>query len=80
MDCPCGLRQDVPHDEHVAGLFSEASTDSGPCSPPAWMMSGQVNSPTPPPGSSKRPLSVHLSTLLMSEGKTKELIFLMGEE
>lgn len=76
----CDLRQDVPDDELVAGLFSEASGDSGPCTPPAWALSGRVNIPGGSSGSSKRALGVHLSTQLMSEGKTKELIFLMGNK
>ncbi|XP_070828388.1 protection of telomeres protein 1 [Chaetodon trifascialis] len=74
----CTSMQDVPDDELVAGLFSEASRDSGPCSPPPWTLSGQVEVPGDPPGSSKRALGVHLSTQLMSEGKTKELLFLRG--
>ncbi|XP_076590016.1 protection of telomeres protein 1 isoform X1 [Chaetodon auriga] len=74
----CSSMQDVPDDELVAGLFSEASRDSGPCSPPPWTLSGQVDVPGDPPGSSKRALGVHLSTQLMSEGKTKELVFLRG--
>ncbi|XP_059191877.1 protection of telomeres protein 1 [Centropristis striata] len=74
----CRSMQDVPDDEEVAGLFSEASKDSGPCSPPPWALSGQVRVPADSPGSPDRSLSVHLSTQLMSEDKTKELIFLMG--
>uniref|UniRef100_A0A7N8Y738 Protection of telomeres protein 1 n=1 Tax=Mastacembelus armatus TaxID=205130 RepID=A0A7N8Y738_9TELE len=54
----CETMQDVPDDELVAELFSEASRYSGPCTPPQWALSGQVS--------------------LMSEGKSKELIFLMG--
>lgn len=64
----------------MAGLFSEASRDSGPCSPPPWALSGQVDVPGDSPGPSGRALGVHLSTQLMSEGKTKELIFLMGNK
>ncbi|XP_035521430.1 protection of telomeres protein 1 [Morone saxatilis] len=74
----CTSIQDVPDDELVAGLFSEGSKDSGPCSPPPWAFSGRVDVPGDSPGSWKRALSVHLSTQLMSEGKPKELIFLMG--
>ncbi|KAM9351979.1 protection of telomeres protein 1 [Symphorus nematophorus] len=74
----CTSMQDVPDDELLAGLFSEASRDSGPCSPPPWAISGRINVPGHSPGSLKRTLSVHLSTQLMSEGKTKELLFLMG--
>lgn len=75
----CDLRQDIPDDELLAAIFSEASRDSRPCSPPPWAVSGQVEVPSVPLGSSKRALSVHLSTQLMSEGKTKELIFLSGK-
>lgn len=54
--------------------------DSGPCGLPPWALSGQVDVPGDSPGSSTRALGVHLSTQLMSEGKTKELIFLAGNE
>ncbi|XP_041794905.1 protection of telomeres protein 1 isoform X2 [Chelmon rostratus] len=74
----CTSMQDVPDDELVAGLFSEASRDSRPCGLPPWALSGQVDVPGDSPGSSTRALGVHLSTQLMSEGKTKELIFLAG--
>ncbi|XP_049429410.1 LOW QUALITY PROTEIN: protection of telomeres protein 1 [Epinephelus fuscoguttatus] len=74
----CTSMQDVPDDELVAGLFSEASRDSGPCSPPPWALSGQVTVAGDFPGSPKRALSVHLSTQLISEDKTKDLIYLMG--
>ncbi|XP_028441116.1 protection of telomeres protein 1 isoform X2 [Perca flavescens] len=74
----CTSMQDVPDDELVSGLFSEASKDSGPCSPPPWALSGRVDVPGDSPGSPKRTLSVHMSTQLMSEDKSKELIFLMG--
>ncbi|XP_058502201.1 protection of telomeres protein 1 isoform X1 [Solea solea] len=69
---------DVPDDELVAGLFSEACRDSGSCAPPPWLFSGRVNVPRDSSGSPNRALSIHLSTQLMSEGKTKELVFLMG--
>nr|XP_033489962.1 protection of telomeres protein 1 [Epinephelus lanceolatus]XP_033489963.1 protection of telomeres protein 1 [Epinephelus lanceolatus] len=74
----CTSMQDVPDDELVASLFSEASRDSGPCSPPPWALSGRVTVPGDFPGSPKRALSVHLSTQLISEDKTKDLIYLMG--
>ncbi|KAJ4921597.1 hypothetical protein JOQ06_022399, partial [Pogonophryne albipinna] len=70
----CSTLQEVPDDEMLAGLFSEASRDSGPFSPPAWAVSGQVNVPGNPPGSKTRTLGVHLSTEFMS----KQLLFLMG--
>ncbi|XP_045897757.1 protection of telomeres protein 1-like, partial [Micropterus dolomieu] len=74
----CISMHDVPDDELVAGLFSEASGDSGPYSPPPWALSGRVDVPGESPRSPNRTLSVHLSTQLMSEGKTKDLIFVMG--
>ncbi|XP_040895129.1 protection of telomeres protein 1 [Toxotes jaculatrix] len=74
----CTSMLDFPDDEQVAGLFSEASRDSAPCSPPPWSLSGRVDVPGGSVGSSNRALCVYLSTQLMSEGKTKELIFLMG--
>ncbi|XP_039989780.1 protection of telomeres protein 1 [Xiphias gladius] len=74
----CTSMLDIPDDELLAGLFSEASRESRPCSPPPWSLSGQVDIPGGSPGSPHRTLSVHLSTQLMSEGKTKELLFLMG--
>nr|XP_020449145.1 protection of telomeres protein 1 isoform X2 [Monopterus albus] len=74
----CTSLQDIPDDELVAGLFSEASRDSGACTPPPWALSGQVDVPGVSLGSSNRTLHIHLSAQLMSEGKTKELIFLRG--
>uniref|UniRef100_UPI0037E732BB protection of telomeres protein 1 isoform X2 n=1 Tax=Semicossyphus pulcher TaxID=241346 RepID=UPI0037E732BB len=71
----CTTMQEVPDDEHVAELFSEASSDSEPCPPPAWALSGQVDVPG---GSLNQAMGVHLSTQLVSEGKSKELIFLRG--
>ncbi|XP_029282932.1 protection of telomeres protein 1 isoform X2 [Cottoperca gobio] len=70
----CTSMQDVPDDELVAGLFSEASQDSAPCSPPPWALSGRVDVPGNSPGSPTRTLSVHLSTELVS----KQLMFLTG--
>ncbi|KAM7003177.1 protection of telomeres protein 1 isoform 1-T1 [Tautogolabrus adspersus] len=71
----CTTMQEVPDDEVVAGLFSKASRDSGPCNPPSWALSGQVDAPGDSPN---RALGVHLSTQLISEGKSKELVFLRG--
>ncbi|XP_033982667.1 protection of telomeres protein 1 isoform X2 [Trematomus bernacchii] len=70
----CSTLQEVPDDEMLAGLFSEASRDSGPFSPPDWAVSGQVDVPGNPPGSKTRTLGVHLSTEFMY----KQLLFLMG--
>ncbi|XP_029993483.1 protection of telomeres protein 1 isoform X2 [Sphaeramia orbicularis] len=74
----CSSMQDIPDDDLLTGVFSEASVDSGPCSPPQWALSGQVDLPADSPGSTIRPLTVHLSTQLLSEGKTRQLLFLMG--
>ncbi|XP_022620315.1 protection of telomeres protein 1 isoform X1 [Seriola dumerili] len=74
----CSSMLDVPDDELVSGLFSEANSDSGPCSPPPWLLSGKVDAPGDAPGSADRSLTVHLSSELLAEGKTKELLFLMG--
>ncbi|TMS05321.1 Protection of telomeres protein 1 [Larimichthys crocea] len=74
----CTSMQDIPDDELVAHLFLEASKESGPCSPPPWLLSGQIDAPRDNPGSLKQALTVHLSSQLVSENRTKELIFLMG--
>ncbi|XP_069384619.1 protection of telomeres protein 1 isoform X2 [Paralichthys olivaceus] len=74
----CTSMLDVPDDDLVAGLFSKASRDSGSCTPPPWMFSGKVDVPAGSAESQNRSLSVHLSAQLVSEGKTKELIFLSG--
>ncbi|KAG8012402.1 Protection of telomeres protein 1 [Nibea albiflora] len=74
----CSSMQDIPDDEVVAHLFLEASKEPGPCSAPPWLLSGQIDAPKDNPGSLKRALTVHLSSQLMSESRTKELIFLMG--
>lgn len=73
------LRQDVPDDELVASIFSEASRDSAPCSPPPWALSGRVNVGVSP-GSAKRTVGVHLSKQLLCQGKTKQLIFVTGNK
>lgn len=73
------LRQDVPDDELVASIFSEASRDSAPCSPPPWALSGRVSVEVSP-GSAKRTVGVHLSKQLLCQGKTKQLIFVTGNK
>ncbi|KAK9516192.1 hypothetical protein VZT92_024138 [Zoarces viviparus] len=74
----CTKMQDVPDDELVAGLFSEASQDPEPCTFPWWALSGRVlrsgDSSTFP----RRSPSVHLSTQLLCVDKARELVFLMG--
>lgn len=72
------LRWDVPDEEQLAEAFSAASRKSG-CSGPPWSCSGQVDLPGGSPGSPGRALSIHMSTQLMCEGKTKELLLLAGE-
>ncbi|KAM9854843.1 protection of telomeres protein 1 [Aulostomus maculatus] len=74
----CTSMQDVPDEEVLAGIFSEASRESGACSPPPWMVSGKVRVPGSSLRSPGRTLSVHLSTELMFAGKTKDLILLTG--
>lgn len=69
------LRQDIPDDELVENLFSQASRNPVPCDPPPWALSGTARLP---PGPLKRTLSIHMSKQLMSEGKTTQLIFIMG--
>uniref|UniRef100_A0A3B4Y197 Protection of telomeres protein 1 n=1 Tax=Seriola lalandi dorsalis TaxID=1841481 RepID=A0A3B4Y197_SERLL len=64
----CSSMLDVPDDELVSGLFSEANSDSGPCSPPPWLLSGKVDAPGDAPGSVDRSLTVHLSSELLLLG------------
>nr|XP_061780655.1 protection of telomeres protein 1-like isoform X2 [Nerophis lumbriciformis] len=74
----CSTMQDVPDDQHLAGLF-EASANCGPYTPPPWTLSGEVHVPGEllrgPPD---RIVNVHMSAQLVSKGKTKELMFLTG--
>ncbi|XP_076026219.1 protection of telomeres protein 1 isoform X2 [Genypterus blacodes] len=70
--CKCSDMLDVPDHQLVSGLFPEAPGGSGPCSPPAWALSAQL------PSESSRALTLHLSRRLMSQSKTKELLFLQG--
>uniref|UniRef100_A0A8C2WJ91 Protection of telomeres protein 1 n=1 Tax=Cyclopterus lumpus TaxID=8103 RepID=A0A8C2WJ91_CYCLU len=58
----CTSMEDVPNDELVARLFSEASEDPAPCSPPAWALSGRVAIPGERPAPPTRAVGVHLST------------------
>lgn len=69
------LRQDIPDEELVENLFSQASRNPVPCDTPPWALSGTVR---PPPGPLKRTFSIHMSKQLVSEGKTTQLIFIMG--
>lgn len=69
------LRQDVPDDELLETIFSQASRNPVPCDPPPWALSGTVRLPG---GPSKRTLGVHMSKQLVCEGKTKQLIFITG--
>ncbi|KAM4601667.1 protection of telomeres protein 1 isoform 2-T2 [Polymixia lowei] len=76
--CPkCKSMQNVPDDDSLADMFKQASKDAGPCTDP-WVISGTVNLPGESPKSPSRALTVHLSSGLMAEGKTKDLVFLMG--
>ncbi|XP_061578168.1 protection of telomeres protein 1 [Cololabis saira] len=71
----CTSIQEIPDDELVADVFSEASKRSESCTPPWWALRGNVNLPGDSPD---RTLSIYLPTHLVTEGKTKELLFLMG--
>uniref|UniRef100_G3P1T0 Protection of telomeres protein 1 n=1 Tax=Gasterosteus aculeatus aculeatus TaxID=481459 RepID=G3P1T0_GASAC len=75
----CSSMQDVPDDELVASLFSEASKDPEPCCPPPWALSGQVLVPGESVASPGRSLSVLLSTDFLCEDTKRELIFLAGK-
>ncbi|XP_007573339.1 protection of telomeres protein 1 isoform X1 [Poecilia latipinna] len=76
--CSCSAIQDVPDEELLAGIFSEATRRPAACAPPPWALSGQVDLPGDASASQQHSPSVHLSTKLMTEGKTEQLIFLMG--
>ncbi|TNN33583.1 Protection of telomeres protein 1 [Liparis tanakae] len=72
-------RRDVPNDELVARLFSEAAAAApGPGAPPAWALSGRVPVPAERPASPPRAVGVHLSTRLLGEDRPTELLFLSG--
>lgn len=69
-------RQDVPDDELLEDIFSQASRNAATCEPPPWALSGAARLP---PGPSKRTLGVHVSKQLVYGGKTRQLIFIMGK-
>ncbi|RVE71475.1 hypothetical protein OJAV_G00052420 [Oryzias javanicus] len=71
----CSSIQDIPDDELLASIFSEACKNSEDCSSPAWALSGSIELPS---GSTQRAVKVHLSTQLKAEGKVKELLFIRG--
>ncbi|XP_056271821.1 protection of telomeres protein 1 [Pseudoliparis swirei] len=59
----CMAMRDVPNDELVARLFSEASAAApGPGGPPAWALSGRVPVPTERPASPPRAVGVAVPT------------------
>ncbi|XP_038132710.1 protection of telomeres protein 1 isoform X2 [Cyprinodon tularosa] len=70
----CSSIRDIPDDEELALIFSEASKRSEAYSPPEWALSGELSLPGDASGSP----SVHLSTELMNEGQQDQLIFLKG--
>lgn len=72
------VRWDVPDDEQLAAVFSAASRKSR-CSGPPWTCSRKADLPGGSPDSPPRTLSIHLSTQLVCEGKTKELLLVEGE-
>lgn len=73
------VSQDVPDDEAVAGIFSEASWHSESCRPPPWLQSGYVYRPGGSLASLDRALGVYLCTQLVAEETAKDLIFLQGK-
>ncbi|XP_013880270.1 protection of telomeres protein 1 isoform X2 [Austrofundulus limnaeus] len=69
----CSSLQDIPDDELVAGIFSEASQRSRACRPPD-LLSGQVNLHEESSVSQSRVLGIHLCPNLI----VKDLMFLEG--
>ncbi|XP_032403048.1 protection of telomeres protein 1 isoform X3 [Xiphophorus hellerii] len=76
--CSCSAIKDVPDEELLARIFSEATRRPTACTPPPWALSGHMDLPGDASASQQHSPSVHLSTKLMTEGKTEQLIFLMG--
>ncbi|XP_037538980.1 protection of telomeres protein 1 [Nematolebias whitei] len=74
----CSSIQDVPDDEVVAGIFSEASRHSESCSSPPWLQSGYVYRPGGSLASLDRALGVYLCTQLVADETANDLIFLHG--
>ncbi|XP_023143659.2 protection of telomeres protein 1 isoform X1 [Amphiprion ocellaris] len=72
----CTSMQEIPDEELVAGIFSEASSDYEPCNAPPWALLSAFL--TDSPVSPDRALTLLLPRQLMSDVKTKGLIFLMG--
>lgn len=68
----CTTMLEIPDEDHVAGVFSKASQEGGPCTAPDWALHGQVDLPA------DRALSLYLTSQLLFEGKNKQLIFLRG--
>ncbi|CAG01067.1 unnamed protein product, partial [Tetraodon nigroviridis] len=68
-------RQDVPDDDLLEDIFSQASRKAATYEPPPWALSGTA---TLPLGPSVRTLDVHVSKELLDGVKTKQLIFIMG--
>lgn len=68
-------RQDVPDDERLRDIFSQASRKAGRCAPLPWALSGTARLP---PTSLKRTLGVHVSKRLIYGGKGRQLLFIMG--
>lgn len=73
------LSQDIPDDDLVAGIFSEASRRSEACRPPSWLLSGQVNLPKESSLSLSRVLGVYMCTDSIMEKNTNDLMFLEGK-
>uniref|UniRef100_H3CYH8 Protection of telomeres protein 1 n=1 Tax=Tetraodon nigroviridis TaxID=99883 RepID=H3CYH8_TETNG len=71
----CCSMQDVPDDDLLEDIFSQASRKAATYEPPPWALSGTA---TLPLGPSVRTLDVHVSKELLDGVKTKQLIFIMG--
>ncbi|KAF6717712.1 Protection of telomeres protein 1 [Oryzias melastigma] len=71
----CSSIQDIPDDELLATIFSDASKNSENCSLPKWAVPGRIELPS---GSTKRAVRFYVSPRLKEEGKPRELLFIRG--
>lgn len=74
----CSSMQDIPDDETVDSVFSEACRDLSSCRLPLEFNSGQVILPRKSPQCPQRVLDVHLSSHLLTEDRGEELVFIRG--
>ncbi|XP_056138096.1 protection of telomeres protein 1 isoform X2 [Lampris incognitus] len=78
LHCPkCNFIRDIPDGETVADLFSEASLKSG-ATPVPWAISGTVHLPAESHNSCSRTLTFYQSRQLITEGRPRDLVYLMG--